>query len=125
MAKTAIISGAQTTAISRGDDPPVPPGVRASARTGAGGECPCWCGGGGVGWCLCWRAEGGCWRGQSRLRPFRSMSLILYGAGYSEVMDRLAEYRGKRDAGRTPEPVPPDSPGPAGAGDQGAGIFVV
>jgi len=40
-------------------------------------------------------------------------------------MDRLAEYRGKRDAGRTSEPVPPDSPDPAGSGEPGAGIFVV
>ena len=37
-------------------------------------------------------------------------------------MDRLAEYRGKRDPARTPEPVPAGEPD--GTGDQ-AGIFVV
>ena len=37
-------------------------------------------------------------------------------------MDRLAEYRGKRDASRTPEPVPQESPDGTG---QPAGIFVV
>ena len=37
-------------------------------------------------------------------------------------MDRLAEYRGKRDPARTPEPVPAVSPG-AGSGE--SGIFVV
>jgi bifunctional non-homologous end joining protein LigD len=36
--------------------------------------------------------------------------------------DRLAEYRGKRDPSRTPEPVPAAPPGP---GTAGAGIFVV
>src|SRR5271165_4854482 len=55
-------------------------------------------------------------------------------------MDRLADYRGKRDASRTPEPVPPADgvarpagPGPAAepaggpepARESGAGIFVV
>ena len=40
-------------------------------------------------------------------------------------MDRLAEYRGKRDPSRTPEPVPPpETPGGTGAGGT-AGIFVV
>jgi len=37
-------------------------------------------------------------------------------------VDRLAEYRGKRDPARTPEPVPEGEPD--GTGDQ-AGIFVV
>jgi bifunctional non-homologous end joining protein LigD len=37
-------------------------------------------------------------------------------------MDRLADYRGKRDAARTPEPIP-DKSGPDGTGE--AGIFVV
>ena len=37
-------------------------------------------------------------------------------------MDRLAEYRGKRDPARTPEPVPAVPPG-AGSGE--SGIFVV
>jgi bifunctional non-homologous end joining protein LigD len=44
-------------------------------------------------------------------------------------VDKLAEYRGKRDPSRTPEPVPavpPDRPpGEAGAGGGTAGIFVV
>ena len=47
-------------------------------------------------------------------------------------MDRLAEYRGKRDPSRTPEPVPavpaeaPGGPGLGGLGSGGsAGIFVV
>ena len=43
-------------------------------------------------------------------------------------MDRLAEYRGKRDPSRTPEPVPvvpPDAPGGTGSGGDPAGIFVV
>jgi bifunctional non-homologous end joining protein LigD len=43
-------------------------------------------------------------------------------------MDRLADYRRKRDAARTPEPVPADVAGDAGADDAGAGesgIFVV
>jgi bifunctional non-homologous end joining protein LigD len=44
-------------------------------------------------------------------------------------VDRLAEYRGKRDPARTPEPVPAVPPGkaPGGAGPGGgaAGIFVV
>src|SRR6516164_5108074 len=50
-------------------------------------------------------------------------------------MDKLADYRGKRDATRTPEPVPPAPDGPeaagradapAGAGPPAAsGIFVV
>jgi bifunctional non-homologous end joining protein LigD len=42
-------------------------------------------------------------------------------------MDRLAEYRGKRDPARTPEPVPAERQA-AGGADQGretAGIFVV
>jgi bifunctional non-homologous end joining protein LigD len=40
-------------------------------------------------------------------------------------VDRLAEYRGKRDPARTPEPVPAGN-APAGKGDGGrAGIFVV
>ena len=38
-------------------------------------------------------------------------------------MDRLEEYRGKRDASRTPEPVPAAAPGAASSGS--AGIFVV
>ena len=38
-------------------------------------------------------------------------------------MDRLTEYRGKRDASRTPEPVP--SAAPDGTGPGMAGIFVV
>ena len=43
-------------------------------------------------------------------------------------MDRLAEYRGKRDPSRTPEPVPvvpPAAPGGTGSGGDPAGIFVV
>jgi bifunctional non-homologous end joining protein LigD len=43
-------------------------------------------------------------------------------------VDPLAEYRGKRDASRTPEPVPavpPAAPGGTGAGGGSAGIFVV
>jgi bifunctional non-homologous end joining protein LigD len=36
-------------------------------------------------------------------------------------MDRLSRYRGKRDATRTPEPVPPDSTVPASTGDVGPG----
>jgi squalene-associated FAD-dependent desaturase len=36
MAKSAIVSGAQQTNISRGDDPPYPPDVRASADGGGG-----------------------------------------------------------------------------------------
>ena len=42
-------------------------------------------------------------------------------------MDRLAEYRGKRDPSRTPEPVPAvpaEAPGGPGSGGS-AGIFVV
>lgn len=38
-------------------------------------------------------------------------------------MDRLAEYRRKRDQARTPEPVPPSSRAPSPAGE--SGIFVV
>jgi len=38
-------------------------------------------------------------------------------------MDRLADYRAKRDAARTPEPVPPASAAPAPAGQEK--IFVV
>ena len=42
-------------------------------------------------------------------------------------MDRLAEYRGKRDSSRTPEPVPADPAEavPAGSAGGSAGIFVV
>jgi bifunctional non-homologous end joining protein LigD len=44
-------------------------------------------------------------------------------------VDKLAEYRGKRDPSRTPEPVPAvppeEPPGGAGAGGGTAGIFVV
>jgi bifunctional non-homologous end joining protein LigD len=43
-------------------------------------------------------------------------------------VDRLAEYRGKRDPARTPEPVPvipPEAPGGTGPGGDPAGIFVV
>ncbi len=41
-------------------------------------------------------------------------------------MDRLAEYRGKRDPSRTPEPVPPsETPSGTGSGGGTAGIFVV
>jgi bifunctional non-homologous end joining protein LigD len=44
-------------------------------------------------------------------------------------VDKLAEYRGKRDPARTPEPVPavpPEkAPGGAGSGGAAAGIFVV
>jgi bifunctional non-homologous end joining protein LigD len=43
-------------------------------------------------------------------------------------VDRLAEYRGKRDPSRTPEPVPvvpPAAPGGTGSGGDPAGIFVV
>src|SRR3984957_1536298 len=40
-------------------------------------------------------------------------------------MDRLAEYRGKRDAERTPEPVPSASPDRTGSGGHDDGIFVV
>jgi len=41
-------------------------------------------------------------------------------------VDRLAEYRGKRDASRTPEPVPvPAAPPGAGDGAGSAGMFVV
>jgi bifunctional non-homologous end joining protein LigD len=43
-------------------------------------------------------------------------------SGYPPGVDRLAEYRGKRDAARTPEPVPAGEPD--GAGKE-AGIFVV
>ena len=39
-------------------------------------------------------------------------------------VDRLAEYRGKRDPSRTPEPVPAGPPGQAGP-EPGGGIFVV
>ncbi|MBO0820290.1 MAG: non-homologous end-joining DNA ligase [Nocardiopsaceae bacterium] len=39
-------------------------------------------------------------------------------------MDRLADYRGKRDPARTPEPVPPDVP-EAPDGSPVSGIFVV
>jgi bifunctional non-homologous end joining protein LigD len=39
-------------------------------------------------------------------------------------VDRLAEYRSKRDAARTPEPVPETSP-ETGAGPVAAGMFVV
>ena len=42
--------------------------------------------------------------------------------GKEGAPDRLAEYRGKRDASRTPEPLPAGAPGEAGPG---AGIFVV
>jgi len=38
--------------------------------------------------------------------------------------DRLAEYRGKRDASRTPEPVPAEQP-PAAAGSAASGVFVI
>ena len=38
--------------------------------------------------------------------------------------DRLAEYRGKRDASRTPEPVPAEEP-PAVAGSAASGVFVI
>jgi len=49
--------------------------------------------------------------------------------GYAPYVDKLAEYRGKRDPSRTPEPVPavpPEEP-PDGASSGGgtAGIFVV
>jgi bifunctional non-homologous end joining protein LigD len=43
-------------------------------------------------------------------------------------VDRLAEYRGKRDSSRTPEPVPADHPAeavPSGSAGGSAGIFVV
>jgi bifunctional non-homologous end joining protein LigD len=42
-------------------------------------------------------------------------------------VDKLAEYRGKRDASRTPEPVPAVPPGAEGGAGPGgaAGIFVV
>jgi bifunctional non-homologous end joining protein LigD len=39
-------------------------------------------------------------------------------------VDRLEEYRGKRDPARTPEPVPPAAPGGTGSADS-AGIFVI
>jgi bifunctional non-homologous end joining protein LigD len=38
--------------------------------------------------------------------------------------DRLAEYRGKRDASRTPEPVPAEKPA-AVAGSAASGVFVI
>jgi bifunctional non-homologous end joining protein LigD len=38
--------------------------------------------------------------------------------------DRLAEYRGKRDASRTPEPVPAEKPA-AGTGSAVSGVFVI
>jgi bifunctional non-homologous end joining protein LigD len=49
--------------------------------------------------------------------------------GYAPYVDKLAEYRGKRDPSRTPEPVPAvpsaEPPGGAGPGGGTAGIFVV
>ncbi|HXJ27333.1 MAG TPA: DNA polymerase ligase N-terminal domain-containing protein, partial [Streptosporangiaceae bacterium] len=38
--------------------------------------------------------------------------------------DRLSEYRGKRDASRTPEPVPAEEPH-AEAGSAASGVFVI
>jgi bifunctional non-homologous end joining protein LigD len=49
------------------------------------------------------------------------------GAGDSDVRGgRLGEYRRKRDAARTPEPVPPDRPEPGDPADDSAGdTFVI
>jgi len=46
-------------------------------------------------------------------------------AGFERSLDRLARYRGMRDAGRTPEPVPDDPvPGAATEREEGRGFVI-
>jgi len=76
-----------------GGRPPVPPDVRASARTARSASACSVPGRGLAGECLGWHADGDRWRGQSKLRPFLPMSLILYPQGTPEV------WTGSRNTG--------------------------
>jgi bifunctional non-homologous end joining protein LigD len=46
-----------------------------------------------------------------------STELLAALAGYDSIVDKLAAYRGKRDASRTPEPVPAEEPAAAHDGE--------